>query len=215
MPHAASCRLYYTYPVLAAEGITGVMYLDDLIVVSPDMESASLSYQHVKSLLHELGLPEAAEKAQPPAMAVRWLGIYIDSCEMSLSIRTDKVQDILQYVNKCIAAVSIHKKQLQSLIGRLMHMAKCLEPARIFMARLIAALRDMKDSHFTKVTNSMRVDLEWFAQFAAAWNGKGIIPLAPQPDPYRLTRVSPVLEPRTVSEHMQVPLPQTTTLWPI
>ena len=98
---------------------------------------------------------------------------------MSLSIPTDKVQDILQYVNKCIAAVSIHKKQHQSLIGRLMHMAKCVEPARIFMARLITALRDMKDSHFTKVTNSIRADLEWFAQFAAAWNGKAIIPTGP------------------------------------
>ena len=61
--------------ILAVEGITGVMYLEDLIVVSLDMESTSLSYQRVKSLLHELG---AAEKAQPPATAVRWLGINID-----------------------------------------------------------------------------------------------------------------------------------------
>ena len=109
---------------------------------------------------------------------------------MSLSIPADKVREVLEYVERCKSARSLHCKQLQSLIGKLMHLAKCVPPARVFMSRIIEALRDMKGAHFTRVTPSIRADLEWFAQFAAAWNGKSLIPQGP---PYRTIQVDACL----------------------
>ena len=191
---ASSCHMQraadFIVRALRREGIEGAMYLDDLIIVAPDHTTATQQYHRVRSLLAELGLPEAEDKAQPPSTCVTWLGMNIDSCEMTLSIPQSKVADILQYVQRCKVTRSLHKRQLQSLIGKLMHLAKCVLPARVFMARLIEALRDMKTSWYTRVTATMRADLEWFSQFAATWNGRAVIP---QTAPHRRIQVDACL----------------------
>ena len=164
--------------LLRDEGITALMYLDDVIVVAPDAEVANVHFDRVRTLLAELGLPEAVDKAKPPSTSVRWLGIDIDAAEMSLSIPHDKVQEALYAVRSQVTARSINKKQLQSLIGRLVHVAKCVEPARIFISHLLEALRAFGDRHYIKVTEDMRADadLRWFLEFLIPWNGVSLIP---------------------------------------
>ena len=180
---ASSCHMQrvaeFIMRILRREGMQGAMYLDDIIIVASDEASATLQYERVRHLLAELGLPEAVDKTQPPSQVVTWLGIQIDAGNMVLSIPQEKVDDILQCVTRCASAPSLHKKQLQSVIGKLMHLAKCVEPARVFMARLLDALRNMKDRWYTKVDNVMRADLEWFRQFACSWNGRLVIPHGP------------------------------------
>ena len=180
---ASSCHMQrvanFIMSILEREGIKGAMYLDDIIVVAPDGDTARSQYERVTQLLAELGLPEAEHKSQPPSPIVTWLGIDIDAANMTLSIPQQKVHEIVHCVSKVKAAASVHKRQLQSLIGKLMHLAKCVEPARIFMARLLAALRDMGDRWYTKVSDSMKADLMWFEEFAMSWNGRAIITSGP------------------------------------
>ena len=52
---------------LKSYGIHCLMYLDDLIIVSPDREAAWNDYETARRLLEELGLPEARDKAQTPS----------------------------------------------------------------------------------------------------------------------------------------------------
>ena len=178
---ASSCHMQrvadFIMCILRSEGMKGAM--DDLIIIAPDIDTARVQYDRVCDLLLELGLPQAPDKAQPPATVVTWLGITIDACHMSLSIPQEKVVEILEYVRRCKAAKSMHKRQLQSLIGKLMHLAKCVEPAHIFMARLLEALRAMKDSWYVKVDDVMRADLVRFEEFAMDWNGRSLITKGP------------------------------------
>ena len=120
--------------VLRQENIQAIMYLDDIVVVAPDMTTAKAHYSRVRELISELGLPEATDKAQPPSTMVKWLGINVDSKNMTLSVPQDKVQEALETARHYITARSITKRQLQSVIGRLVHVAKCVEPARIFIS---------------------------------------------------------------------------------
>ena len=191
---ASSCHMQRVANIiirlLANEGILGFMYLDDLIVLSPDESSSWKHYHRARHLLEELGLPEAEDKSQPPAPAVRWLGIDIDTTAMTLSIPTDKVNDILTVVDRYRHCKSITRQQLQSLIGKLMHLAKCVEPARAFMSRILDTLRDMGHAHYTRVNDQMRADLAWFWEFATSWNGVSIIPTGP---PTRVIQVDACL----------------------
>ena len=164
--------------ILADEGIAAIMYLDDIVVVAPSLDIANRHYTRVRELLQELGLPEAPDKAQPPSHRVRWLGIDVDSQAMSLSIPQDKVQEALAAVERHIHARAINKRQLQSLIGRLVHVAKCVEPARIFISRLLQAFRAFGDGNVIKVTSDMRADMAWFLEFMVPWNGVSLIPSA-------------------------------------
>ena len=164
--------------VLRAEGIDAIMYLDDIVVVAPDAMTALDHYDRVRTLLQELGLPEAVDKTQPPATSVRWLGIIVDTKNMTLSIPQDKLQEVHNAVGRYAKARSINRRQLQSLIGKLVHVAKCVEPARIFISRLLDALRAFGDCPYIKMTDNMRADIAWFQEFMSDWNGVSLIPAA-------------------------------------
>ena len=161
--------------VLAKRGVVAHMYLDDIVVVTATKEEGLTQYRVVADLLKELGLPEATEKTQMPATKVRWLGITVDSDNMTLSIPKEKLNQTLAVVDIFATRRSINRKQLQSLIGKLLHVAKCIHPARVFVARLLAALRSMT-SFYIPITHDMRADLAWFQEFGRSWNGVAMIP---------------------------------------
>lgn len=161
--------------MLGQRGVTARIYLDDVIVVSPDHESCVRDFACVQSLLEDLGLPESVEKVQAPSQCVKWLGVLINVANMSLSLPEDKVDQILVCVNKALACRSLSKRHLQSLLGKLIHMGKCVKPARLFIARLLEALRGMT-RNFIKINTDMRNDLKWFQEFASGWNGISLIP---------------------------------------
>ena len=176
--------------VLRSEGIIAIMYLDDVIVISPDRTIADTQYARVRELLAELGLPEAVDKAQPPAQAVHWLGVDIDAVNMSLSMPNDKLKEVMLAVDRYHNARSINKRQLQSLVGKLVNVAKCVDPARAFIARLLDALRAFGDRQFIKVTQEMRADLQWFREFVYEWNGTSLIPAV---TPHKIIQVDACL----------------------
>ena len=160
--------------MLAAQGIKAYMYLDDLILLSNRSE-AHEHYQRERELLQELALPEAREKSQPPATVVKWLGVVIDTVEMSLSIPKEKIDEVIAHVTRYVKARSMSKKQLQSVLGQLLHVAKCVRPARLFVSRLLDALRGAKGK-FINVSADMRADFRWFLEFCRDWNGKAYVP---------------------------------------
>ena len=161
--------------ILAKKGLTAFMYFDDMIVVSPDHDTASKQYIVARDLLVELGLPEAIEKAQPPSSSVRWLGIQIDAAAGTLSVPTEKLEQVIADASTHMNKRSISRKNLQSLLGRLLYVAKCIKPARLFVSRLLEQLRGAKRMHIN-INASMRADLEWFRDFAMVWNGVAVFP---------------------------------------
>ena len=161
--------------ILALEGIICYMYLDDLVILSPDRATAERQYRRAKGLLDELGLPEAEDKAQPPARAIKWLGVIVNAENMTLSIPESKLREVIDQVSKVHSSNYISKKQLQSILGQLLFVAKCVRPARTFVSRLLTALRGAKDPNKIDVTPDMRKDLQWFKQFCEEWNGVAVI----------------------------------------
>ena len=130
--------------VLRAQGIKCYMYLDDLVLIASDRQSALDQYRRAQDLLADLGLPEAVDKAQPPSHRVKWLGVYIDTASMTLSIPETKLQEVMAQVSEVYHKTYISKRTLQSLLGHLLFIAKCVRPARIFVFRLLNALRKSK-----------------------------------------------------------------------
>ena len=84
--------------ILQLYGIHSRMYLDDLIIFSPNRDLAWEHYKRARDLLVELGLPEAMDKTQPPIQRIKWLSIIINTREMTLSIPAYKLKTLLQQV---------------------------------------------------------------------------------------------------------------------
>ena len=160
---------------LKKQGIHIHMYLDDIIMISQSEALAKRHYSQILELLKELGLQVAHKKLQPPARAATWLGIKFDLDTNHLSIPASK----LQLISRCLAAAArqtrITKRHLQSVLGFINHLSKVVRAARVFIARLLAALR-AAEGDVVDVTAHVKADLAWFSRFLATENARSIIP---------------------------------------
>ena len=163
---------------LDAKGITGLMYLDDLVIIAPAQEAQD-HYRQALQLFSSLGLAVAEQKLQPPAELVTWLGIRIDLQENELSIPQQKLAEIQKSLADASRRKTLTRKQLQRVIGQINHLAKVVQPARLFMGRLLEALRGAPPEKI-QVSRSMTADFSWFRRFLKTYNGRSIIPMDQQ-----------------------------------
>ena len=159
---------------LESRGIRSLMYLDDLILIS-QADTVEREYQEAINLLISLALEVAAHKLQPPSRQVVWLGIKIDLEENIISIPPKKLSEIQQGLALASRQQSLTRRALQRVVGQINHLGKVVTPARLFMGRLLAALRGAGRKRM-KVNRSMKADFAWFRRFLKDFNGKAIIP---------------------------------------
>jgi hypothetical protein len=65
----------------------------------------------------------------------------------------------------------ITKNKLQALIGSLMFLHKAIKPARVFVNRILALLREMGEAAKVAINEGAKRDLRWFIACAHAVNG--------------------------------------------
>ena len=156
--------------ILRREGICGFMYLDDVITISAGLDQAKGHAHRVQQLLNELGLPLASHKNQGPATDLVWLGVKICAKTQTLSVPKQKLDKIIKLASSMANKKRLSKKNLQSIMGKINHIAKCILPARIFTSRILEVIRTMA-STTVEVTQDLKEDLLWFSNFASEWNG--------------------------------------------
>ena len=69
---------------------------------------------------------------------------------MTMSVPPEKLTEVKAEIRNWLRRTSITKKELQSLLGKLFWVAKCVKYARVFMGRLLSQLRDMTSIKDTK-----------------------------------------------------------------
>ena len=75
-------------------------------------------------------------------MEVVCLGILINTIHKTISIPPEKLQEIKNICSEWQYKKSCTKTQLQSLLGSLLYVTKCVRPARFFLNRMLQILRD-------------------------------------------------------------------------
>lgn len=65
----------------------------------------------------------------------------------------------------------VNQKRLQSLIGKLVHLANGIEHARKFTGSMLATLRTLTDSSWFTISEEAILIIEWFTQYASTGNG--------------------------------------------
>ena len=106
-------------------------YVDDLIYTGLPSEIHNL-YQFLLNLLQQLGLDISFNKLVSPATSVICLGILVDSVNRTISIPDQKLQEIKNTCHKWASKTYCSKTDLQSLLGLLLYITKCVKPARFF-----------------------------------------------------------------------------------
>ena len=155
-------------------------YVDDFMGVELPSK-AHEAYQFLLKLLSELGLPISMSKLVSPQSKVTCLGIEVDAIYGTISINPEKLASI--HV-ECLNWSSKNKAtptQMQSLLGKLLYIAKCVAPARLFLGRMLTMYRACFDCHSFQLTDEFFRDLNWFIKLLMHFNGVVFVkPLATQ-----------------------------------
>ena len=152
--------------IMRQKGFQMIDYIDDYVGVGvPSVAHAS--YEALLELMDQLGLTINEKKLVPPSTCVTCLGVMIDTVAGTIAIPPEKLATILTEVRLWLHCDVASKCQLQSILGLLLYVHKCVRPARIFLNRMLDLLR----SAHVLLTPDFKRDLRWFAKFLPMYNG--------------------------------------------
>lgn len=146
-------------------------YLDDFAGCSKSQHAANLAFQDFLSLTSHLGLQLSVEKCVAPVTSIEWLGYQIDTKEMTISIPQKKLNEAVEECARWFKRKRVKKVMVQSLVGKLSHIAGCIEHARKFLSRILSTLRSFGDKKWITINEEFLKDVRWFHLHAQQSNG--------------------------------------------
>ena len=92
------------------------------------------------------------------------LGVLFDTVTFTMSVTPAYLRELQDDVlPQWLVKKSATKTELQSLIGELAFVCKCVRPGRLFFSRLLDTLRSLRrPHHHIKLTADFKKDLCWW-----------------------------------------------------
>ena len=152
-------------------GYTICNYLDDFGGVEiPSL--AQQAYDSLGATLDDLGVVESIQKAVPPSSILTFIGVQFNSNKLTMEVTPDRLHEIKSILADWSLKKTASKRDLQSLIGKLQYVAKCVRAGRIFISRLLRQLCKLNhQSHKFTLSSEFRKDLSWWSAFLVEFNG--------------------------------------------
>lgn len=161
--------------ICAEHGYTVVNYLDDFQGVE-EGDKAVKGFAYLQDLLNKLGVEESKKKACPPSTIVTCLGVEFDTNNMTISVTKERLDSIMTLLDKWMYKKKATKRELQSLIGKLSFVAKCVRQSRLFLTRILDLLRRLSHNHHhINISSECKKDIRWWREFLVRYNGVSII----------------------------------------
>ena len=164
--------------VCRSEGVAYMLhYLDDFMLFgSPHSSECSDYLSILSSVFDKLGVPIAEHKTIGPSATVVFLGIEIDSNNMTLRLPEGKLMELKALILGWMGKKVTVARDLKSLVGKLEHACRVVRPGRSFMRRMLDLLSGVKSNHrHIRLSASFRSDLMWWHVFLSSWNGISMV----------------------------------------
>ena len=162
---------------LRRRGVTLLNYIDDFGGVAASGALARKHFSALQTLLADLGLQEATHKASPPPPAQRltWLGFVFNTLDMTVTLPPAKLAEIMDLTQQWAVKCTANIRELRSLLGKLLHVAPCCPPARLFSTRMLETLRACPEQRRIALSPEFKKDVAWFNKFLPSVEGFFII----------------------------------------
>ena len=141
--------------IMRQKGFPMLDYTEDYVGVGvPSVAHAS--YAALLDVMSQLGLTISQKKLVAPSTQVTCLGVLIDTVKGTVSIPPEKLDQINSTVRQWLTKSVVSKRQLQSILGLLLYVHKCVKPARIFINRMLDLLRSAHASQRIPLTTDFK-----------------------------------------------------------
>ena len=159
------------------QGHSLINYLDDFASANKCFQDAVSQFYELKQLLSDLGLQESADKAIFPTQIMIFLGVLFNTLTMTMEVTPERLQQILDELKLWNSKKKFaSKRKIQSLIGKLQFVAKCVRPGRLFISRMLEVLRSISHNNDKiRISQAFKADIFWWQRFMEQYNGVSVL----------------------------------------
>lgn len=145
-------------------GYRGILaYCDNFLITHRDKQVCLAALKELIKLARRLGFAINYNKVVEPTTRVTFLGVNIDSVQMTVGLTGDKVVALEDKLARAKGKRSLSKKDLQSLAGSLNWALQVIEQGKYFVGRLYQSIKRLtKPWQHTRVDDTLRADLNWW-----------------------------------------------------
>lgn len=163
--------------MMAKRGFNILAFLDDFAGCEDSHRGATQAFNTFTALAAQLGLQLAVDKCQAPSTKMQWLGFDVNTVDMTVAIPQDRLHQVLIECKKWMDRTRASRSSIQSLVGKLVHLANCVRHARKFTGRILATLRNMNNESrdWTTLSQDFKADVKWFLAYSEGANGISLL----------------------------------------
>ena len=158
--------------IMASKGFPNIIaYLDDFLVVGNTHAECKAAMNALMSTLRILGFRLNYNKVEGPQQCLVFLGIEINTLNMTISLSASRIQDVVNCLNQIRGRAKVNKKCLQSLAGRLNWATQCVYGGRFHPRRILDMICKLrKPWHRARMTRPLSQDRDCWLHFMAKFN---------------------------------------------
>lgn len=152
-------------------GIQVVGYLDDFFLACPSEEECQFWQEYLIDFLYYLGFKVNFSKVSPPSNSPKYLGILLDLTNMVFCLPEEKLVRAERAVSALMGKKWVSYKALEQVTGYLAHCASIIKSGRTFSRRIYGFLKATKGKRRVRLSENIRLDLQWWSKFLRVFNG--------------------------------------------
>ena len=158
--------------------LSTVHYSDDFFLVSGAiMDNAKCDLNTLRTAFQTLNIPIAPDKLVGPTTVITYLGIEINSVDMTIGIPDEKYSELMHIIQTWLNRKKCLKRELLSLVGKLSFVSKVVRPGRTFVRRLIELSTKAKElNHHIYINREAQEDIKWWGDFLPQMKSRTLIP---------------------------------------
>ena len=151
---------------LRRNGMRGLLYIDDKFTVAVTLALCLFWEQQVKALFNKAGwVFKPGKRSGEPSQVCRFLGLDIDSRDMTFNIPSDKLESIISRANEILKRRFNKVRNLASFVGLLQSVRLATGPIVSVMTRsvyyLITGAR--RWDSFIRLDELAKQEIQWWA----------------------------------------------------
>ena len=161
--------------IMSTNGFPGVVsYLDDFILIGDSYDCCMGHLNTLITLVRKLGFYVNYSKVEGPVQAITFLGVHLDTLDMTASLPQDKLDDLNALIKCTWEKPSVTKRHLQRLAGKLVWAARLIKLGRAHVRRLFTLIHSLDHpSQRTKLDSPTRQDLLWWLT-CSSWANRSL-----------------------------------------
>ena len=152
-------------------------YMDDYVTLGPKNSTQCMNNLVImQNVCEQTGFSINPNKLVLPNTVIEFIGFIVDTNKMELRISEERLRDITAELMKWEGRKICKKRELLSIIGKLIFVSKVVRSGRTFVRRLIELSKTVKHLHHRiNLNNSARKDIQWWLAYLPSWNGVSML----------------------------------------